>query len=258
MDQPAATDTPVRSAEAESGLTVDDVARDAGIPTSTVRMYQNRGLLPPPQRRGRVGYYGDSHRSRLRLIAHLQERGFSLAAIKETLDSWAAGQSLDQMLGVTEVAPALRREPLRLTPSELAERFVGVGLTQADILRAVEIGLVELDGTDIVVSSAAFADIGPAVVSMGVPVDEILDEYEALSTAVGEIAERFRAVFERRVWEPFVERGMPVDEIPALTADVGRLTELATSVVTTELHQRFAAFATEFLDQADACLPDRE
>ncbi|CAN5561534.1 MerR family transcriptional regulator [soil metagenome] len=258
MDQPAADGARPFPGEQPGRLTVDEVARDAGIPTSTVRMYQNKGLLPPPQRRGRIGYYDDSHRSRLRLIAHLQGRGFSLAAIKETLDSWASGQSLDQLLGVTDVAPALRREPLRLSPGELAERFAGVGLTQRDIMRAVEIGLVELDGTDIVISSAAFADIGPAVASMGVPVEEILDEYEALSAAVGEIAMRFREVFERRVWEPFVERGMPVDEIAALTADVGRLTELATSVVTTELHQRFATFAAEFLNQTQVCLPERK
>lgn len=73
----------------------------------------------------------------------------------------------------------------------------------------------------------------------------------ALSAAVSEIADRFRAVFERRLWEPFVDRGMPADEIPSLTADVGQLTELATSVVTTELHDRFAAFAAEYPTRAE-------
>lgn len=231
-------------------MTIDEIAQHAEIPASTVRLYQNKGLLPPPERRGRVGYYGAGHRDRLRLISHLQDRGFSLAAVKEALDSWNAGRSLDHLLGISDVAPSLGREPLRLSPLELTQRFEGVDLTQADIQKAAEVGLIEVDGAEIVVANEAFADIGPAVARLGIPVAEILDEYEALSTAVDQMADRFRDVFERHLWEPFVERGMPADEVATLTSEVGQLTELATSIVTTELHDRFAAFATNYLTQA--------
>ena len=239
---------PVESAD----MTIDQIAQHADIPVSTVRLYQNKGLLPPPERRGRVGFYGDIHRDRLRLIAHLQERGFSLAAIKESLDSWNAGRSLDHLLGVGDVAPALVREPLRLSLAELAERFDGVELAQADIQRTVEIGLVELDGGDVIVANGAFADIGPAVARLGVPIPEILDEYEALRSAVDGIAERFRTVFEQHVWQPFVDQGMPVDEVPSLTADASKLADLATSVVTSELADRFASFADAYLAEAQS------
>ncbi len=233
-------------------LTVDQLAQEADIPVSTVRMYQNKGLLPPPERRGRVGYYNVGHRDRLRLIATLQERGFSLAAIKDALDSWTAGHSLDHLLGVSDVAPSLEREPVTLSAPEFAALFEGVDLAQEDIQRAVAMGLVSLDGTDFVVSNKAFIDIGPAVARLGIPMSEILDEYHALSEAVGEIADRFRSVFERHLWEPFAERGMPADDVPGLATDVGQLTELATSVVTTELQERFAAFAADYLAQAGA------
>lgn len=246
MDQSEGTPLPSEQAD----MTIDQIAQHAAVPASTVRLYQNKGLLPPPERRGRVGYYGAGHRDRLRLIAHLQERGFSLAAIKESLDSWNAGRSLDHLLGVSDIAPSLDRQPVRLSLVELAERFDGIGLTQRDIQRAAELGLVELDGSEVVISNEAFADIGPAVARMGIPVAEILDEYEALHAAVSQIADRFRAVFEHHLWEPFVERGMPTDEVPSLTADVHQLTELATSVVTTELHDRFTAFAAEYLARA--------
>ena len=238
------------AADEESAMTIDQIAQHAGIPVSTVRLYQNKGLLPPPERRGRVGYYGAGHGDRLRLIAHLQQRGFSLAAIKESLDSWNAGQSVGRLLGVSDIAPSLGREPLRLSAAELAERFDGIALTQADIQRTVEIGLVEIDGADLVIANESFADIGPAVAQLGVPVPEILDEYVALRSAVGDIADRFRAVFEKHLWEPFVARGMPADEIGSLSADVAKLTELATSVVTTEMHDRFASFADDYLAQA--------
>lgn len=248
--KPAASDT-IDAPNTTVDMTVDEIAQHAQIPVSTVRLYQNKGLLPPPERRGRVGYYGAGHQDRLRVIAHLQNRGFSLAAIKEALDSWNAGRSLDHLLGVSTVAPSLGREPLRISPAELALRFKGVGITQADIQRAVEIGLVELDGAEVLIANDAFGEIGPAVAQLGVPVNEILDEYDALRAAVGKIADRFRAVFERHLWEPFVERGMPAEEIPSLTVDVGHLTELATSVVTTELHDRFADFAAEYVAQAE-------
>ena len=64
-------------------MNVDELAHAAGLVVSTVRLYQSRGLLPPPTKRGRVGWYGPDHLARLRLIADLQERGFSLAAIRE-------------------------------------------------------------------------------------------------------------------------------------------------------------------------------
>src|SRR6266545_2291618 len=81
-------------------LTVDELARRAGIPTSTVRLYQARGLLPGPRREGRVGYYGAGHLARLRLIAELQQRGISLAGIKQLVDAWEQGRTLDDLLRV--------------------------------------------------------------------------------------------------------------------------------------------------------------
>ena len=230
-------------------MTVEQIAQDAGIPVSTVRMYQNSGLLPPPERRGRVGYYNADHRDRLRLIAHLQERGFSLKAIKEVFDSWNAGRSLDHLLGVNAITPGLTRQPQRLPLAELAKRFDGVELSQQDIQRGAALGLIKIDGAAVEITNEAFADMGPAVAKLGVPISRILDEYEALQASVAAIAERFVAVFEEYLWEPFVADGLDAAEIPKLTADVGQLTELASSVVTVELHERFANFTEEYLER---------
>ncbi len=144
-----------------------------------------------------MGYYRTEHRDRLRLIAHLQERGFSLAAIKETLDHWTGGRSLAHLLGVSQTASGLERKPVRRSPEELAERFAGMDINPEDIQRAVRIGLVELDGTELSVPNEAFIDLGAAVARMGMPVSEILDEHEALIVSVNGIAERFREMFQR-------------------------------------------------------------
>ena len=136
---------------------------------------------------------------------------------------------------------------MRLSPKEFAERFAGVDITQEDIRRAVQIDLVELDGGELSVPNECSIDLRAAVARMGVPVSEILDEHEALMISVRGIAERFREVFKRHFREPFVRMGMPAEEMPSLTAAVNQLAELATSVVTGELHERFAAFAEHYL-----------
>ena len=123
-------------------------------------------------------------------------------------------------------------------------------ITQEDIQRAVQIGLVQLEGAERSVSNEAFIDLGAAVARRGIHASEILDEREALKISVNGIADRFREVFQRHFWDPFVSKGMPAEEMPSLTMALSQLTELATSVVTAELHVRFAAFAEQYLARA--------
>lgn len=81
-------------------LTIEDLARRAGVSTRNVRAYRTAGLLPPPNLEGRTGRYGDEHLRRLAVITRLQRRGWSLAAIRDALGAWEAGQTLDEVLGL--------------------------------------------------------------------------------------------------------------------------------------------------------------
>ncbi len=103
-------------------LTIDELAQRADTRTSTIRMYQSRGLLAPPEIRGRVGYYSAAHLSRLRLIARLQQRGFSLAAITDLLDGLTKGASLAAILGAEQELSTLG-EPTELTEADFAALF---------------------------------------------------------------------------------------------------------------------------------------
>ena len=49
-------------------FTIDELAREAGMTVRNVRSHHARGLLPPPEVRGRTGFYGTEHVERLRLI----------------------------------------------------------------------------------------------------------------------------------------------------------------------------------------------
>ena len=59
-----------------------------------VRVYQDRGLLPPPRRQGRAAIYSDAHLVRLRVIINMLERGYAFAQIKEMITAWENGRSL--------------------------------------------------------------------------------------------------------------------------------------------------------------------
>jgi DNA-binding transcriptional MerR regulator len=242
-------------------MTIEQLASQADTATSTVRMYQTKGLLPPPVRRGRIGYYGQGHLSRLRLIADLQEQGFSLASIKRLTDAWESGRSLDDVLGLeTQVASVwAREEPVRLGLREFRQRFPGQKVTPAIIARAIRMGLISIDGAGIMVRKPGFLRIGSELARQGIPATEALDELDALQSVANGIAERFTRVFERHMWRDFVQAGMPSEQIAPLTDSLGRLSALAEDVTGLVLRDALRRKASEFLaeqashlDQADA------
>jgi len=70
---------------AEASLTIDDLALASQVPSRTIRWYQSKGVLPRPEIRGRVAYYGGPHVERLKLIASLQDRGLTIDGIRDLL-----------------------------------------------------------------------------------------------------------------------------------------------------------------------------
>jgi DNA-binding transcriptional MerR regulator len=242
----------------EGQMTIEELASKAETATTTVRMYQSRGLLPPPERHGRIGYYGQGHLARLRLIAQLQEQGFSLASIKRLTDAWEDGRSLDDVLGLeTQVAGVLAAEqPARYSPARFAALFSGQRVTPAVIARAIRMGLISFDGRDIVVHNPRFADIGAELAKDGIPITQIMDELEALQSMADEIAGRFVQVFERHRWEPFVKAGLPADQIRPLTESLSRLSTLAQAVVETSVRDALRRKAGEFLAEQATRLDD--
>lgn len=237
-------------------LTIEQVAAGAGIPVSTVRMYQHRGLLAPPEKRGRVGYYGPDHEARLALIAELQERGFSLAGIKELVDGWAEGRTLDDVLGLSaDRGIWAAEEPIVVDLAELVDRFSAEDITPELLRRVGDLGLVEVtDDGRLRVTSPRFLEIGSQLGALGVPVAEIIDEYEALRSATDEIADRFTALFVRRMWEPLAADGITAADVGRITSLLEQLGQLGQAVVDLTLAQAVQQRARAFLDEQAAML----
>lgn len=135
------------AADGERLYTVDELAREAGVPTRTVRHYQSEGVLPPPEKHGRIALYRPAHLERMELIARLQDRGLSLKVIRDALREAERGEvSLDDWLGMGDQlrVPWSADAPTVLTEEELAARLAGrrPGLRAA----LVEAGLVAPHG----------------------------------------------------------------------------------------------------------------
>jgi len=229
-------------------MTVDELARRAGLPSSTIRLYQTKGLLPRPRREGRVAIYDDGHLARLRLIGQLRQRGFSLAGIKHLIETWQAGQTLDDLLGLdTEgIVVAAGSPPARLPLEQLTARFAGQRLTPDILQRTVRLGLVTVDDGS-VTCDAEFLEFGAQLAALGVHLDEILDEWEALLASTASSARRFVGVFERHVWRPFVEAGMPADQVDMVTDALRRLAPVAQAVTAVALRIALQDAAAAFV-----------
>jgi DNA-binding transcriptional MerR regulator len=83
---------------------VDELARLSGVSVDTVRFYQGRGLIEPPERDGRVAWYSDDHLARLRHIRELKNKGFNLGSIRRLLDGEI--DAADRALAAAVVDPS--------------------------------------------------------------------------------------------------------------------------------------------------------
>jgi DNA-binding transcriptional MerR regulator len=224
-------------------MTVDELARRAGTTTRNIRNYQTQGLLPPPRLVGRVGYYDEGHLGRLRLIAQLQQQGFSLAGIAELLRAWEQGRSLADLLGFEEVltAPWTDEEPERMTVDELARMFPQANDDPSLAIRAIDLGLIvpQEDG-NFLVPSPSLLRAGAELAAVGVPLAVTQDELAALKHDMARIAARLVGMFERYVWKPYCEAGMPAERLPEVTDALRRMRPLAATSVLATLAQAMA------------------
>src|SRR5437762_13257751 len=95
---PQERDAPADGASGGDGefahdLTIEQLAAESGMTVRNIRSHRARGLLPAPEVRDRVGYYGPQHVTRLRLIQELQAEGFNLKGIERLLEQSQIGRA---------------------------------------------------------------------------------------------------------------------------------------------------------------------
>ncbi|MFE7105874.1 MerR family transcriptional regulator [Streptomyces sp. NPDC057575] len=231
---------------------IEDLAHASGATVRTIRAYQDRGLLPTPERRGRANVYRDTHLARLRQIADLLDRGYTLASIKELLDAWDTGRGLGGVLGlVAEVhGPWTDEQADRITLDELIRKFGGAPDDQA-VAEAVELGVLEpIPGRDdeFLVPSPQELAVAVELHAAGVPLSAISVHLRELRGQVEQIASRFLEFTTEHVFARYLGHRPPTDADAAeAAAMVRRLRPLAQQTVDAELARAMRTFATRHL-----------
>ncbi|WP_328540858.1 MerR family transcriptional regulator [Streptomyces sp. NBC_00344] len=233
---------------------MEDLAHHSGATVRTIRAYQDRGLLPKPQRRGRSNVYGDGHLARLHQIADLLDRGYTLASIKELLEAWDSGRGLGGVLGlVAEVGgPWTDEEAARISRAELDEKFGGVPDDEA-VADALALGVLEpITGRDdqFLVPSPQELAVAVELHAAGVPLKAISGHLRELRGQVEHIAARFLEFTTEHVFARYLGHTPPTDIQAAEAASlVRRLRPLAQQSVDAELARAMRLFATRHLQQ---------
>lgn len=230
------------SAPTPAGLRIEELSETTGISVRNIRVYQERGLLPPPRRTGRVAWYSQRHVSRLRLIAGMLERGYTFALIEELLVAAGRGLRVQDLLGPPAGDDPAPESPVTGTVDEIAQTL-GLGpVDDALTRRVVALGALRpvaepAPGAE---DDRAAEQSGPArytvtrpdmlaaagaLVGAGIPLSAQLTLAEQVRGAVDQVADGFVALVADHY---FGRAEDPPEQVPPVPepAEVGRLADL--------------------------------
>ncbi|MQY31939.1 MerR family transcriptional regulator [Nocardia aurantia] len=162
-----------------TSLTVEELATRVGVPTSTVRMYQSKGLLHAPRRVGRTARYDSSHLQRLELVQRLQDRGFSLTSIVELLTAREQGATVADLLAL----PGGPEDWVPLGLGDIRLMIKPERLRPALLRKATQLGLIRWRRARPQARRWALSS-GLRVAELDLPPGEVLDQMGLLQDPV--------------------------------------------------------------------------
>jgi DNA-binding transcriptional MerR regulator len=180
---------------------VEQLAAACDVSVDTVRYYQSRGLLPQPEREGRVAWYGPDHVERIRQIRELQRKGLTLAAIHRVVTGELDAADADL---AAAVARASREDDAELLTLEEFSARSGV---PASLIQAVEREGIRFGTTEDGEERYTAADIeivrtALRLLEFGLPLPDLLALARQADVALRELAERAVELFDEHVRKP--------------------------------------------------------
>lgn len=233
--------------------TVDELARAADATVRNVRAYQDRGLLPPPERRGRTGIYTQDHLARLRLINQLLDRGYTLGNIAELIAAWEKGQNLRDLLGLESAitSPWSEELPGTFTMQEIIGMFGKHEKITAipELLRRVtELGILQPDGLRFRAPRPRLVHAAAQLVAMGIPLSALLDILRMLRGNVERVANELVQLALRYVLTPHLRDGLPkAGEVPKIAELIWKLRPIADVAVDAEVARAMELAVQKYL-----------
>jgi DNA-binding transcriptional MerR regulator len=235
----------------ESTLTIEQLSAQSGMTVRNIRAHRARGLLPAPEVRERVGYYGSEHLARLQLIQEMQADGFNLRAIQRLLEETHGQPEQLRSLRDAVHAPFETEQPQVFTLAELEARFGGEGVDTRLLVRAEKIGLLVALGDDrYEAPMPSLLDAAEEVVRRGVPLGHALTVTGKVREQCRVVAREYVRLFLEDLWKPFAQAGYPQERWAEVTESIERLRPVSSrallaSYQLTMSHEVEAAFGRE-------------
>jgi DNA-binding transcriptional MerR regulator len=194
-------------------LTLEELTDRVGMSVRNIRFYTSKGLVPPPLRRGRSGYYTSDHVARLQLVQELQGHGFTLSAIEKYVAGIPADATQgDIALHRTMLAPWMA-DSLEEMPRAEIERRAGRGLSTADLETLQALGVLEPCGRGRFRVSVSQLGVGLGLLDLGYPIEAARAAHEVYTAHGRAIAEELYELFRTRVWPVYKEQGVSPERI---------------------------------------------
>ncbi|HET8719034.1 MAG TPA: MerR family transcriptional regulator [Nocardioidaceae bacterium] len=194
-------------------MTLDELTGRVGMTVRNVRFYTTRGLVPPPIRRGRSGYYSAEHVARLELVRELQAHGFTLSAIEGYLAKIPAGASPETIaLHRTLLAPWMAELPETVTRRELVRR-AGRPLSDDDLETLQALGILFPAKQGRFQVATAHLTVGIALLDLGLPLETAMAAQDIFAAHGRAIAEELHELFRTQVWPAYKQAGASAEEL---------------------------------------------
>jgi DNA-binding transcriptional MerR regulator len=188
---------------------IDDLARLAGTTTRNIRVYRDRGLLPPPLRVGRIALFNDTHLTRLRLITSMLDRGYNIAHVREMISAWEQGKNLGDVLGLeTAIVGTWTTEKPETMPLTDAQRLVD---DPHAFERLVALALIRIDETQATLTRPKLIEAFNEMRGYGVEFDKLIDLHEQIVPEIDKISD----MLVRAGAEHVMDRIKPGEPLPA-------------------------------------------
>jgi DNA-binding transcriptional MerR regulator len=259
----AATSHP-HGAPASGEYRIDDLARLAGTTTRNIRVYRDRGLLPPPLRVGRIALFNDTHLTRLRLITSMLDRGYNIAHVREMLSAWEEGKNLGDVLGLeTAIVGTWTTEKPETMPLVDAQRLVD---DPPAFERLVELQVIRVDGEGATVTRPKLIEAFNEIRGYGVELDKLVDLHEQIVPEIDKISD----MLVRAGAEHVMDRIKPGQPLPAdseiaelLTMLVRFRTQAVATVAATlassiesNIESLVSRILADYLERSSDAMPD--
>jgi len=162
-------------------MTIEELATASQLTVRNIRAYQSRGILTPPRMQGRKGFYGLDHLQRLKHVAELQRRGYSLAAIQDILAG--IDPSMSAVLRAWK-----DQNPMILSQREFEESFPFFHENQSLLQRMMDAGHVEIRDEKVVVTWPAIFEVANTLHNMGAVLEPLVSLMGRTQCALQEVA----------------------------------------------------------------------